>query len=121
MPTYKPLHFLHQPISVIFDKPQTLEKKPACPDGFIWNDQTYRIVENLEEWHAYERKGRMAANMRPVHLESAKTKGSWGVGRFYFRVKVADGKLFELYYDRAPKGSKLRQGTWFLVSELIEA
>jgi len=33
---------------------------------------------------------------------------------------VADGRLFELYYDRAPKGSKQRKGAWFLHSELSE-
>ena len=121
MPTYKPLHFIHEPIEIIFDQPQTYEKKPNCPNGFIWNDRTFRVVQNLEEWHDYERKGRMAANMRPVHLEAAKGKGSWGVGRFYFRVRVDAGKIFEIYYDRAPKGSKYRKGAWFLVAEMIEA
>jgi len=47
--------------------------------------------------------------------------GSWGVGRFFFRIRVDTGKIFEIYYDRAPKGSKLRKGAWFLVGELIEA
>lgn len=121
MTTYKPLHFVHEPIEVVFDRPQQYEKKPDCPNGFIWAAQAYRVVENLEEWHAYQRKGRMANNMRPVHAEAAETKGSWGVGRFYFRVKVDSGQLFELYYDRAPKGSKLRKGAWFLVAEIIEA
>jgi hypothetical protein len=120
MPTYKPIHFIHESIEVIFDRPETYEKKPNCPNGFIWNDRAFRVIENLEEWHDYERKGRMAANMRPVHLEAAKGKGSWGVGRFYFRVRVDAGQIFEIYYDRAPKGSKLRKGAWFLVGELIE-
>jgi hypothetical protein len=33
---------------------------------------------------------------------------------------VDDGRLFELYYDRAPRGSKERKGAWFLQSELSE-
>lgn len=120
MPTTKPLHFIHESIEIIFDKPQTYEKKPACPNGFIWNETTYRITENLEEWHDYARKGRMATNMQPVHAEAAAKKGSWGVGRFYFRIRVDAGQIFEIYYDRAPKGSKFRKGAWFLVAELIE-
>jgi hypothetical protein len=33
-------------------------------------------------------------------------------------VRTESGQLFELYYDRAPKGSDQRKGAWFLVSEL---
>ena len=118
MPTLTPLHFIGEPIEVIFDQPPALEKKPPCPDAFIWQGQTYHIVAELEAWHEYERKGRMATNMRPAHAEAAAGRGSWGVGRFYFRVRVEEGKLFELYYDRAPKGQKQKKGAWFLQSEL---
>jgi len=116
----KPLHFFDGPIEVIFDQPPALEKKPPCPNGFIWQSVTYRIDEPLAEWHDYRRKGRMASNMRPVHAEAASHKGSWGVGRFYFRVRVESGQIFELYYDRAPKGSQQRKGAWVLVGELAE-
>jgi len=115
---YKPLRFIDEPIEVIFDQPPPLEKKPPCPNGFIWQGATYRIVEPLAEWHDYRRRGRMASNMRPVHAEAASQHGSWGVGRFYFRVRVESGQIFELYYDRAPKGSKQRKGAWFLQSEM---
>jgi hypothetical protein len=115
-----PKHFIGEPIEAIFDQPPTLEKKPPCPNSFVWQGQTYHIVEELESWHDYERKGRMATNMRPGHAEAAAGRGSWGVGRFFFRVRVEDGRLFELYYDRAPRGSKERKGAWFLQSELSE-
>ncbi len=115
-----PQHFIGEPIEAIFDQPPALEKKPPCPNGFVWQGQTYHIVAELQAWHDYERKGRMATNMRPEHAEVASGRGSWGVGRFYFRVRVDGGRLFELYYDRAPKGSKQRKGAWFLQSELSE-
>ena len=115
-----PLHFIDEPVEPIFDRPPTYDKKPPCPDGFVWQGQTYRIVAELESWNDYARKGRMAANMRPAHAEAAAQRGSWGVGRFFFRVRVASGRLFELYYDRAPKGSKQRKGAWFVRSELKE-
>jgi hypothetical protein len=121
MADLKPIHFFAEPIEALFDLPPQYEKKPDCPDGFIWQDSTYRIIATLEEWHDYRRKGRMASNMRPAHAEAAAARGSWGVGRFYFRVRVEGGRIFELYYDRAPKGSDQRKGSWVLVGELSEA
>ena len=120
MTTLVPLHFIGEVIEVVFDQPPALEKKPPCPNGFVWHAQTYRIIEELEAWHDYARKGHMAANMRPAHAAAAEQRGSWGVGRFYFRVRVEGGRLFELYYDRAPKGSRERKGAWFLRGELRE-
>jgi len=120
MPAPQPARFIGEAIRPVFDRPPGLEKKPGCPDGFVWNAVTYRIVERLAEWHDYERKGRMAGNMRPDHAEVASHRGSWGVGRFYFRVRVEGGRIFELYYDRAPKGSKVRKGQWFVRCELSD-
>jgi hypothetical protein len=114
----RPARYIGEPIEAVFDAPPGLEKKPGCPNAFVWNHTTLRIAEVLAEWHDYLRKGRMASNMRPAHAAAAQSRGSWGVGRDYFRVRVEDGRLFELYYDRAPKGSKQRKGAWFLVAEL---
>ena len=33
---------------------------------------------------------------------------------------TADGRVFELYYDRAPKGSDRPEGEWFLRYEIVE-
>jgi len=54
------------------------------------------------------------------HAAVAASRGSWGVGRFFFRVRVENGRLFELYYDRAPKDSGDRKGAWFLRCELSD-
>lgn len=121
MPTLRPLHYIGEAIDAIFERPPALDKKPGCPQAFSWRGATYPITGLLAEWHDYARKGRMAGNMRPDHAEAASHRGSWGVGRDYFRVRVEGGRLFELYYDRAPKGSKQRKGQWFLVAELAEA
>ena len=56
--------------------------------------------------------------MRPANIAKAVRRGSWGVGRFYFRVRTESGRLFDLYYDRAPKDADDRKGTWFLFREL---
>jgi hypothetical protein len=116
----KPLRFIGEPIQVEFDRPPLLEKKPGCPDRFLWRGKTYRVVEMLNEWHDYSRRGRMARNMRPEHAAAALRRGSWGVGRDYYRVRTESGRVFDLYYDRAPKGTRDRKGGWFLYREMSE-
>lgn len=117
----KPLHFIGEAIEVHFAQPPVLEKKPGCPDGFTWRGEYYPIAEMLSEWHDYRRKGRMAKNMEPKHAATAARRGSWGVGQDYFRVRTASGQIFDLYYDRAPRGSDHRKGDWFLDREMAEA
>jgi hypothetical protein len=114
----KLLHFLDQPIEVTFDKPPVREKTPDCPDGFIWEGKTVRVVEILSEWSDFTRRGRAARNMRPSHAEAASTRGSLNVGRFFFRVRVDTGQVFDLYYDRAMKNMNDRKGQWFVYREL---
>ncbi|MGQ0604570.1 MAG: DUF6504 family protein [Anaerolineales bacterium] len=123
----KPIRFIGENVEVQFDAPPAFEKAPPCPNGFTCEGVQYRVIELLEEWPNYERKGRMARNMRPEHARRAAVKGSWGVGRYYFRVRVIgpqsstpDGQFFELYYDRAPLDADSRKGSWVLTSELRE-
>lgn len=115
-----PASFIDEQILVEFDEPPVLEKKPPCPQHFTWRGEVYEIIEVLEEWADFSRRGRMARNMVPAHLKSAARAGSWGVGRFFFRVKAGSGELFEIYYDRAPQDVDSRKGKWFLKGERKE-
>ncbi len=112
------LHFLDEPIEVSFNSPPAYEKSPPCPDGFIWEQRHYQIAEKLSEWTDFTRRGRASRNMRPSHAEAASSRGSLNVGRFFFRVRVDTGQLFELYYDRAMKNVDDRKGQWFIYREL---
>lgn len=112
-----PYNFIDEQIEVIFDQPPVLEKSPTCPDGFIWRKQTFQVEEMLETWINYQRRGRFERNMRLSHRIMAAKRGSWGVGRFHFRVRVEGGRVFELYYDRAPESAGDRKGHWFLLGE----
>lgn len=116
----KPIRFISEPIQPLFDKPPMLEKTPGAPDGFIWRERHYRVIEVLQEWRDYRRKGRMARNMQPQHAEVSSHRGSWGVGIFYFRVRTDSGQLFDLYYDRSPKDASHRKGDWFIFQELTQ-
>jgi hypothetical protein len=117
----KALRFIGEPIQVVFDQPPALEKRPGCPDAFLWQGESYRVTAMLEQWFDYKRRGRMARNMAPQHALIAEGRGSWGVGRFYFRVRADSGQIFEIYYDRAPKDADTRKGGWVLVAEYQEA
>jgi len=103
---------------VIFDVPPVREKSPTCPNGFIWNQKTFLVLESLSEWNDFTRRGKIAKNMRPAHAEVAFMRGSLNVGRFYFRVKVDSGQVFDIYYDRARKNVDDRKGEWFIYREL---
>jgi len=115
---FRPLRFIGEPIQVEFDQPPALEKKPGCPDRFDWQGETHRVVDLLSQWQDYSRRGRMALNMRSGHAAAAARRGSWGVGKFYFRVRTATGQVFDLYYDRAPRKADDRKGGWFLLREM---
>ena len=112
--------FVGEVIEVEFDEAPALEKVPGCPDRFVWRGALFQIVELLSEWHDYRRRGDMGRNMEPRHLAMARRRGSWGVGRDYFRVRTDAGRIFELYYDRAP-GAGGRKGGWFLYREVAGA
>jgi len=110
--------FLLDPITVSWDEAPLLEKKPRCPDRFTWLDRQFEIVELLGEWRDYRRRGRMASNMQPAHAQRARLRGSRGVGRFYFRVRVRGGRIYDIYFDRAAAGSDPAAKGWFISREI---
>lgn len=118
---YTPIRFIGEAIIVSFDHPPLLEKKPDCPDAFLWRGEKFRVAELLEAWVDFNRRGRMARNMQPQHAAVASRRGSWGVGRYFFRVRTDKDQVFELYYDRAPKDVDNRKGIWMLVAEYQSA
>jgi hypothetical protein len=120
MPELTPVHFFDERIEVIIHTPPIHDKAPHCPNGFIWNGQTYTITASLSEWTDFTRRGKMAKNMRPEHAEVASTRGSLNVGRYYFRVRVDTGQVFDIYYDRTMKNVDNRKGEWVLYKELQE-
>lgn len=115
------LRFIDETIEVEYDAPTLLEKVPRCPARFRWQEQEFQIVKLLAEWQDFRRRGRLARNMTPPHKSRAERVGSWGVGRFFFRVQTACGRIFEIYYDRAPVDATDRKGRWVLYTERLES
>lgn len=112
-----PIQFIDEPIEVTFSEEPVYEKRPSCPQSFTWRGETYLIQAMLSEEQDFSRRGKSARNMEPSHLQSATKVGSWGVGRYSFCVRVVDGRIFEIYFDRAPQNAGDRKGHWFLKGE----
>lgn len=112
------IRFIGERVEALFSTGAGFEKRPGCPAGFVWRGRRHLIDECLSEWKDYGRRGKMARNMRPTHLAVAEKRGSWGVGRHYFRVRTDAGRVFDLYYDRAPKNTEDKKGSWHLLQEL---
>ncbi len=119
-----PARFIGAPVEVIHDRAPALEKRPGPPDGFVWEGRTYRVAEVLREWHDYHLRGRSRAfyvkERGSYRAKAAERRGTWGVGRDYYRVRTTEGEVFDLYYDRAPHGPGQRKGAWFLWRQIPE-
>ena len=117
-----PERFIGAPIEAQFDRSPALEKRPGPPDRFVWEGRTYRVVEVLREWHDYRMRGKTLAfyikERGSYRAKAARRRGSWGVGRDYYRVRTDTGRVFDIYYDRAPQGPGRRKGAWFLFREV---
>ena len=120
-PSHAQSRFIGEQIQAHHDQPPTFSKRPGPPSRFTWQERTYQVVEVLRAWHDYARRGRMAQNMRKTHLRTAARRGSWGVGRDYYRVWTGSGEVFDLYYDRAPAGADHPEGAGFLLCQLLDA
>ena len=110
------IHFIGESIEVLFDHEIIKQKSPPYPDHFIWHSRRYSVIDLLQQWSDFSRKGRMKRNMSDAHRTKAEKTGSWGVGRFFFRVIVHAGQDFTIYYDRSPQSAKKGE-EWILLQE----
>ncbi|MGA2819411.1 MAG: DUF6504 family protein [Anaerolineales bacterium] len=111
--------FIGEPIRVGFEEDPLLLKKPKCPSRFEWRGVTYQILEVLAEWHTYRRRGQAEGERPGPPGEIPSQRGSWGVGKTYFRVRTGAGRVFVLYYDRTPRDVDDRGGAWLLREEIL--
>lgn len=116
----RPVRFIAERVDVELPESSRPTKRPGTPSAFTWRGSRFAVTECLSEWHDYGRKGKMAHNMRPEHAVRAEQTGSWGVGRDYHRVRTDSGRVFDLYYDRAPRSATDRAGAWYVLRELSE-
>lgn len=119
-----PSRFIGAAIEVTFDRPPVLEKRTGPPDGFVWEGRSYRVVAVLREWHDYRQRGKTKAfylkERGSYRAKAAERRGTWGVGRDYYRLRTESGEVFDIYYDRSPRGPGGPKGSWFLFRQVLE-
>jgi hypothetical protein len=111
------MEFYADEIEVRFEQEPVLGKRPGPPSAFTWRGREYVVVEMLKEWHDYRRRGKTKTlyerERGSYWVKKGQRRGSWGVGRDYYRVRTSTAEVFDIYYDRAPKGRD-RIGQWIL-------
>ncbi len=116
----KMIQFIDQKVEVRFKTPPLYVKSPPCPDALFWDGMWHEIIREISSWTDFTRKGKMKRNMQPQHAARASSQGSWGVGRYSFQVETKEGRIFEIYFDRAPKDVDDRLGNWYLLGERVK-
>lgn len=72
---------------------------PAMPVSFVWRNKDYRVLAVKRSWHDWG-------------FARSAPKKDWRSRRHrtYFHVQIEDGRVFELYLDRADRSNP----TWIL-------
>jgi hypothetical protein len=113
--------FYSEPIEVHFQREPLFEKKPGVPTSFYWRGKSYHICKLIKEWHDYRRKKKrhqfFSGKRKTLPPMKPGDRGSWGVGRDYYRVQTASGEIFDIYYDRRPRGQTIK-GEWVLLKRV---
>lgn len=103
--------FISAEITPIFKSQPLVRRRAGAPDAFLWNGERFEVVETLRKWseagEPWWRRRRW--RNRRQHASS--------LGRDYYRVRAAGGRIFDLYYDRRLEGRALG-GIWILWREL---
>ncbi len=78
------------------------------PTSFKLDDREYKIAEVLESWpdHGFGRSSVGRKRWWQRHHRS------------YFRVKTAEGEIYEIYYDRGTKLTHPELKKWYLTRRL---
>lgn len=116
----KKAEFIGESIAVSFEGDFVVWKTPPSPAQFWGRGGAYGIQELISEWKDFSRQGKFSRNMRATHTARASTRGSRGVGRFYFRVQTEGERIFDIYFDRTGRIDRGEDGAWILLQEINE-
>ena len=75
---------------------------PGLPEGFRWRGREYGIAEVLEQWRELSpcRNGSPERYLR----------------KHWYRLRMADGSVMNVYFERQPRSPRLRKRRWWLFS-----
>ena len=95
------VEFFTEPITVEYDRPPPYPRRPSCPQRLRWRGQRLVVVRLLSEWRQHT--PRITSSLQRM-----------GVARVFFRVRIENGRVFDIYFDPVEK-----RGRWYLSKEII--
>ena len=83
--------FVSEPIRPAdgFDTGAMARGEPGLPPAFHWHDQAYTVAECIEQW-------------KQSGPEIGRRHGERYLRRHYFRLRMADGAVWIVYFIRRP-------------------
>jgi hypothetical protein len=85
-----------------FDTARMGRGEPGLPTGFAWRGLNVDIVEELSAWKQSSREGGDAGDLY--------------LRRHYFKLRMADGSIWTVYFVRQTPRSGDPKSRWFLYS-----
>ena len=86
----------------------TTRGEVKVPVSFRLDDREYTISDILDSWHDYG-FGKSPAHRRRWWQRHHRT---------YYRVKITEGDVFEIYFDRGTKLEQTKRNMWFISRKL---
>ncbi len=101
-----PLSFISEPIVPVeasFDTAGMARGEPGLPRKFRWRQKEFQVAEILDQWKD--------------HGDCRNGSGERYVRKHSYRVRVTDGDIFRLYFQRSVgRGKILGQPRWWIHS-----
>ena len=91
--------FIGEPLSGIVVGLPSSTGEPVAPSEFSWRNQTYQVVEIIDKHKGIDRDRTHGSSEQYVH-------------KHWFTVKVNDGRIMSIYFERQPRGRGTQR--WWL-------
>ncbi len=95
------VEFITEPIAVEYDRPPAFPRRPPCPQRLIWRGRRLAVARLLGEWRRHTPK-------------ISSTLARLGVARVYFRVRLEDDRVYDIYFDPVEN-----RGRWYISKEIV--
>ena len=90
------------PLEASFDTGGMARGEPGLPQRFRWREKEFTVEDVLEQWKE--------------HGDCRNGSGERYVRKHGYRVRVTDGAIFRIYFQRTQGTGKLPKSRWWIHS-----
>jgi hypothetical protein len=90
------------PLETSFDTGGMARGEPGLPQKFRWREKEFIVAEVLEQWKE--------------HGDCRNGSAERYVRKHGYRVRIADGAIFKIYFQRTSGRGKLAKSRWWIHS-----